>query len=409
MRILHGDREDRHSPLATLTLFYKTRLAELDAIVRLQDQKRIVIKIGSATLVDEKTGRLRAAWLQTLIDDIAMLKAQGKEVLIVSSGAIALGRRRTNLPTGKLKLEESQAAAAIGQIALGEAYADALHKVDLTAGQILLTFEDTEERRRYLNARATLTKLLDLGAVPIINENDTVATSEIKFGDNDRLAARVATMISADCLILLSDIDGLYTAPPATNPDAKHIPIIEHITPAIEAMAGSAGSSLAKGGMTTKIAAAKIAVNAGANMIIANGGDYNPLKALMDGCKCSWFIAVANPITQRKRWINGHLEPQGILTLDDGAVRALLSGKSLLPAGVKLLEGNFAKGDAVIIKRLDGQEIARGLIGYDRIDADQIIGHKSSDIAHLLGYDGRPELIHRDDMVLRDHEPAYQI
>ncbi|TLP47263.1 glutamate 5-kinase [Cohaesibacter sp. CAU 1516] len=381
----------------------------MDALVRLQDQKRIVIKIGSATLVDEKTGRLRAAWLQTLIDDIAMLKAQGKEVLIVSSGAIALGRRRTHLPAGKLKLEESQAAAAIGQIALGEAYADALHKVDLTAGQILLTFEDTEERRRYLNARATLTKLLELGAVPIINENDTVATSEIKFGDNDRLAARVATMISADCLILLSDIDGLYTAPPATNPDAEHIPIIEHITPAIEAMAGSAGSSLAKGGMTTKIAAAKIAVNAGANMIIANGGDYNPLKALMEGGKCSWFTAVANPITQRKRWINGHLEPQGILTLDDGAVRALLSGKSLLPAGVKALDGNFAKGDAVIIRRLDGQEIARGLIGYDRTEADQIIGHKSSDIPALLGYDGRPELIHRDDMVLRDHEPVTPI
>lgn len=368
--------------------------------MRLQDQKRIVVKIGSATLVDAKTGRLRAAWLQTLIDDIAMLKEQGKEILIVSSGAIALGRRRTHLPKGKLRLEESQAAAAIGQIALGEAYSDALHKVDLTAGQVLLTLSDTEERRKYLNARATLSTLLALDAVPIINENDTVATSEIKFGDNDRLAARVATMISADCLILLSDIDGLYTAPPATNPDAQHIPIIEHITHDIEAMAGSAGSALAKGGMTTKIAAAKIAVNAGTSMIIANGSDYNPLKSIMNGAKCSWFLANSNPITQRKRWINGHLEPHGILTLDEGAVRALLSGKSLLPAGVRKFEGNFAKGDAVILQGPDGEEVARGLISYDRSEADQIKGCKSSQIPDILGYDGRAELIHRDDMVL---------
>ena len=372
--------------------------------MRLQDQKRIVIKIGSATLVDEKTGRLRAAWLQTLIDDIASLKNGGTEVLIVSSGAIALGRRRTNLPKGKLRLEESQAAAAIGQIALGEAYADALHKVDLTAGQILLTLGDTEERRRYLNARATLATLLRLGAVPIVNENDTVATSEIKYGDNDRLAARVATMISADCLILLSDIDGLYTAPPATHPDAQHIPLIEHITPDIEAMAGSAGSSLAKGGMTTKIAAAKIAVNAGTSMVIANGRDYNPLRSIIEGAKCSWFLPNSNPITERKRWINGHLEPHGSLTLDEGAVRALLSGKSLLPAGVKHLEGNFAKGDAVVLLGPDGLEIARGLIAYDRSEAEQIKGCKSSRITSILGYDGRAELIHRDDMVLSGKE-----
>lgn len=368
--------------------------------MKLQDHKRIVIKIGSATLVDTRTGRLRAAWLQTLIDDIAWLKEDGKEVLIVSSGAIALGRRQTNLPTGKLKLEESQAAAAIGQIALGEAYADALHKVDLTAGQILLTLGDTEERRRYLNARATLSTLLELGAVPIVNENDTVATSEIKYGDNDRLAARVATMISADCLVLLSDIDGLYTAPPASNPDARHLPIIKQITPEIEAMAGSAGSSLAKGGMATKIAAAKIAVNAGTSMVIANGGDYNPLKHIVDGGKCSWFPATTNPITQRKRWINGHLEPHGTLTLDQGAVNALLSGKSLLPAGVAKLEGDFAKGDAVIIKGPDGTEIARGLIGYDRREADSIKGCQSNKISDILGYPGRAELIHRDDMVL---------
>ncbi|WP_316861966.1 glutamate 5-kinase [uncultured Cohaesibacter sp.] len=368
--------------------------------MRLEDQKRIVVKIGSATLVDQATGRLRAAWLQTLIDDIAMLKEQGKEVIIVSSGAIALGRRKTELPPGKLRLEESQAAAAIGQIALGEAYSDALHKVDLTAGQVLLTLSDTEERRRYLNARATLTTLLKLGAVPIINENDTVATSEIKFGDNDRLAARVATMISADCLILLSDIDGLYTAPPLDNPDAKHIPVIEQITHDIEAMAGSAGSSLAKGGMTTKIAAAKIAVNAGTAMIIADGSDYNPLNAIMKGAKHSWFVPNSTPIKQRKRWINGHLEPHGTLMLDKGAVNALLSGKSLLPAGVKKLGGDFAKGDAVIITDLDGEEIARGLIGYDRSEADQIMGCKSTLIPDILGYDGRPELVHRDDMVL---------
>ncbi|WP_245417974.1 glutamate 5-kinase [Cohaesibacter celericrescens] len=374
--------------------------------MRLQDQKRIVIKIGSATLVDEKTGRLRAAWLQTLVDDIAMLKEQGKEVLIVSSGAIALGRRQTNLPQGKLRLDESQAAAAIGQIALGEAYADALHKVDLIAGQILLTLSDTEERRHYLNARATLTTLLELGAVPIINENDTVATSEIKFGDNDRLAARVATMISADCLVLLSDIDGLYTAPPATNPDAQHIPVIEHITHDIEAMAGSAGSSLAKGGMATKIAAAKIAVNAGTTMLIANGNDYNPLRSIMNGAKCSWFTAKTNPITERKRWINGHLEPHGTLTLDAGAVRALLSGKSLLPAGVKKIDGDFAKGDAVILLGPDGEEVARGLISYDCQDSNKIRGCKSAKIADILGYRGRSELIHRDDMVLSGKDPA---
>ena len=379
---------------------------ETGSTVRLQDQKRIVIKIGSATLVDEATGRLRAAWLQTLVDDIALLKEAGKEILIVSSGAIALGRKKTTLPTGKLKLEESQAAAAIGQIALGQAYADALHKVDLIAGQILLTLSDTEERRRYLNARATITELLDLGAVPIVNENDTVATTEIKFGDNDRLAARVATMISADCLILLSDIDGLYTAPPATYPDARHIARIDQITPEIEAMAGSAGSSLAKGGMTTKIAAAKIAVNAGTSMVIANGSDYNPLQAIINGAKCSWFSAKSNPITQRKRWINGHLEPHGILTLDEGAVRALLSGKSLLPAGVKKLEGAFAKGDAVIIKGPDGVEIARGLISYDRSEADQIKGCRSSQISEILGYGGRAELIHRDDMVLSGTETS---
>ena len=373
---------------------------------RLEDQNRIVIKIGSATLVDNKTGRLRAAWLQTLVDDIAMLKDQGKEVLIVSSGAIALGRKQTSLPSGKLRLEESQAAAAIGQIALGQAYADALHKVDLIAGQILLTLGDTEERRRYLNARATLSTLLSLGAVPIVNENDTVATSEIKYGDNDRLAARVATMISADCLVLLSDIDGLYTAPPATNPDARHIPLIDQITPEIEAMAGSTGSAFAKGGMTTKIAAAKMAVNAGTSMIIASGTDYNPLKRIMNGDKCSWFLAKSNPMTQRKRWINGHLEPHGIITLDDGAVHALKSGKSLLPAGVAQLEGEFSRGDAVILNDLHGLEVARGLIAYDRSEADKIIGCKSSQIADILGYAGRAEFIHRDDMVLSNNDSS---
>ncbi|MCT4656748.1 MAG: glutamate 5-kinase [Cohaesibacter sp.] len=373
-------------------------------IPQLSEQKRIVIKIGSATLVDAKTGRLRAAWLQTLVDDIALLKEQGKEVLIVSSGAIALGRKQTNLPSGHLKLEQSQAAAAIGQISLGQAYADALHKVDLNAGQILLTLGDTEARRPYLNARATLSTLLELGVVPIVNENDTVATSEIKYGDNDRLAARVATMISADCLVLLSDIDGLYTAPPATNPDAKHLPLIEQITPQIEAMAGSAGSSLAKGGMTTKIAAAKIAVKAGTSMVIADGAGYNPLQAIINGSKCSWFLAKANPITARKRWIHGHLEPHGTIHLDEGAVKALKSGKSLLPAGITKLDGTFTRGDAVIIAGPQGEEIARGLVGYDHSEAQKIVGRKSSQIAAILGYDGRAELIHRDDMVLSTSE-----
>lgn len=363
--------------------------------------RRIVVKVGSSLLVDRAQGRLRHAWLAALAEDLAELHARGADVLVVSSGAIALGRTVLKLPAGPLRLEESQASAAVGQIALARNWAEALGHHGLNAGQILLTLADTEERRRYLNARATLGRLLDLRAVPVINENDTVATSEIRYGDNDRLAARVATMAGADLLVLFSDIDGLYTAPPLSGPDARHIPVIPAITPSIEAMAGGAASELSRGGMRTKIEAGKIATAGGAHMLIADGRAKNPLRAVTQGARCSWFLSASTPATARKTWIAGSLEPRGTLHVDDGAARALRGGASLLPVGVTRIEGAFNRGDAVMIRAGDGSELGRGLVAYDADEAMRVLGKASRDIEAVLGYPGRAEMIHRDDMALR--------
>ena len=367
---------------------------------RLADFRRIVVKVGSSLLVDQGAGRVHEAWLASLVADIADLHRRGCDVLVVSSGAIAFGRAVLKLPRGPLKLEDSQAAAAVGQIALARTWAEALGAHGITAGQVLVTLGDTEERRRYLNARATIGRLLDWRAVPVINENDTVATTEIRYGDNDRLAARVATMASADLAVLLSDIDGLYDAPPGDNPDARLVPLVARITPEIEAMAGAAGSELSRGGMQTKIEAAKIATTAGTHLVIASGKVEHPLAAIAQERPCTWFLTPANPVTARKRWIAGSLEPKGTLVIDAGAVAALRRGRSLLPAGVSRIEGAFARGDAVIVRGPEGEEIGRGLVAYDAEDAEKIRGRPSGDIAQILGFAGRAEMIHRDDLVL---------
>jgi glutamate 5-kinase len=366
----------------------------------LQHAKRIVVKIGSALLVEQTTGRVNRAWLETLAEDVARLRERGQDVLLVSSGAIALGRRHLGLSAGKLKLDEKQAAAAVGQIRLAHAWKEVLEAHRLTVAQILLTFGDTEERRRYLNARNTLGALLKLGSIPLINENDTVATSEIRYGDNDRLAARVAQMISADCLVLLSDVDGLYTADPSKDANATFIPEIHAITSEIERMAGGANSTVGSGGMSTKIAAARIAVGAGCHMCIAIGRELHPLKRLEGGARCSWFFPTATPVTVRKQWIAGTLKPAGELRVDAGAALALSRGKSLLPAGVTEIKGRFERGDALIVRDAEGRELARGLSAYSSDDADRIRGRKSTEIEALLGFRGRDELIHRDDLVI---------
>src|SRR2546425_1811766 len=370
--------------------------------------RRIVVKVGSSLLVDSDGRRLHQDWLSSLAQDIATLHGDQRDMLVVSSGAIALGRAVLKLPTGPLKLEDSQAAAAVGQIALARTWSEVLGRHGITAGQVLVTLQDTEERRRYLNARSTIGKLLELRSVPVINENDTVATNEIRYGDNDRLAARVATMASADLLILLSDIDGLYDAPPGNNPDAKLIPIVESVTSEIEAMAGAAGSELSRGGMRTKIEAAKIATTAGTHMLIASGKIEHPLQAIADCGRCNWVLTPANPVTARKRWIAGSLEPKGTLTIDAGAVSALRAGKSLLPAGVIRVDGQFARGDAVVVRGPDTHEIGRGLVAYDAEDAEKIKGRSSPDVMAILGISGRAEMIHRDDLVVgpRGADPA---
>ena len=362
--------------------------------------RRIVVKVGSALLVDSDRGEVRASWLAALADDMAKLHKGGRDVLVVSSGSIALGRSRLKLPRGPLKLEESQAAAAVGQIALARIWSEVLGAHGIDSGQILVTLQDTEERRRYLNARSTIGKLLEWRAIPVINENDTVATTEIRYGDNDRLAARVATMASADLLVLLSDIDGLYDAPPKNNPNAKLIPVVDSISSEIEAVAGDAESELSRGGMRTKVEAAKIATTGGTHMLIASGKIEHPLQAIADGGRCTWFLTPANPITSRKRCIAGTLEPKGTLTIDAGAVTALRAGASLLPAGVTKVEGQFARGDAVIVRGPDMSEIGRGLIAYDADDAERIKGRSSPDVMTILGISGRAEMIHRDDLVV---------
>ena len=366
---------------------------------KLNSFRRIVVKVGSSLLVDSAAGALKRDWLDSLAADIAALHKDGRDIIVVSSGAIAMGRSVLKLPKGAMKLEESQAAAAVGQIALARSWSEALGAHKIVAGQVLLTLSDTEERRNYLNARETVDKLMQWRAVPVINENDTVATSEIRYGDNDRLAARVAAMTSADLLVLLSDIDGLYDKPPEAG-GGKLVPLVPRITPEIEAMAGASGSELSRGGMVTKIEAAKIATTAGVHMVIASGRATHALKAIADGASCTWFLTPANPVTARKKWIAGSLEPRGALVIDAGAVKALRNGKSLLPAGVIRIEGEFGRGDAVVVRRPDGAEVGRGLIAYDAPDADRIKGRSSADVLLILGYTGRTEMIHRDDLVL---------
>jgi glutamate 5-kinase len=366
----------------------------------LADFRRVVVKVGSSLLVDRRAGRLRESWLASLTADLAEFHRDKRDVLVVSSGAIALGRAVLKLPAGPLKLEDSQAAAAVGQIALARTWTEALSQHGIIAGQVLVTLGDTEERRRYLNARSTIDTLLQWRAIPVINENDTVATNEIRYGDNDRLGARVATMMSADLLVLLSDVDGLYDAPPDSDAGARHIPCVPRITAEIEAMAGAAGSELSRGGMQTKIEAGRIATNAGTHMVIASGVVEHPLRAITEGARCTWFLTSANPVTARKKWIAGALEPKGTLAIDAGAVAALRRGKSLLPAGVVAIEGSFARGDAVIIRGPGGAEIGRGLVAYDVEDAHKIRGRSSADIPGILGFSGRAEMVHRDDLAV---------
>jgi len=361
---------------------------------------RVVVKIGSALLVEEKSAAPRAAWLAGVAADVAALRTRGTEVILVSSGAIALARRALGLTRRKLRLEEKQAAAAVGQIRLAGAWAAALEAVGLPAAQLLLTLEDSEDRRRYLNARATLGTLLELGCIPVINENDTVATAEIRFGDNDRLAARVAEMTGADALILLSDIDGLYTADPRKDPAAAHLPVVERITDEIMAMGGDPPPGYSSGGMRTKLIAARIATGAGCAMAIALGQRDNPLRAIEDGARCTWFLPAPEGRTARKRWIAGSLAPLGSLVVDAGAARALARGSSLLPAGVRAVEGSFHRGDPVSVRDETGREVARGLAAYDMEDARRIAGHRSEALEDILGWRGRDEIVHRDDLVL---------
>lgn len=376
--------------------------------------RRVVVKVGSALLVDGATGRLNRSWLHTLVADLQRLRRRGQQVVLVSSGAIALGRRHLGLAPGPLRLEESQAAAAVGQIRLAHAYKELLENDAITVAQVLLTLEDSEQRKRFLNARATLEALLGLGAIPVINENDTVATAEIRWGDNDRLAARVAQMAGADCLLLLSDVDGLYTADPGRDPTAQFIDRVDDITPQIEAMAGRPSSQVGSGGMVTKIAAARIAVSAGCHMCIADGHEPHPIRRIESGARCTWFVPSSTPLAARKQWIAGTNRPAGCVNIDAGALQALLQGRSLLPAGVVGTRGRFDRGDTVSVLGADGAEVARGIVAYSDGDTTRILGRRSQDIAAILGYRGREELIHRDDLVLlyrprtvpADAEPA---
>ncbi|MGY6533961.1 MAG: glutamate 5-kinase [Pararhodobacter sp.] len=361
--------------------------------------RRLVVKIGSALLVDADTGALRSAWLQALAEDVAAMRARGADAVIVSSGSIALGRRALDLPAGPLALEQSQAAAAVGQIRLARAYEEALAPHGIKAAQVLVTLEDTADRRRYLNTRATLGTLLGLGCVPIVNENDTVATDEIRYGDNDRLAAQVAVTIGADMLALLSDVDGLYTANPFADADAERIPLVPAVTPEIEAMAGEGVSGLSRGGMRTKVMAARTATAGGCAMVIAKGSVMRPLSAIEAGAPCTWFAAQGDPQAARKRWIAA-MKPRGCVVVDAGAAAALGRDGSLLPAGVVAVEGDFGRGDPVMIQGPGGTVLGQGLARYTGDEARAIRGRRSGEIEAVLGYPGRAALVHRDDMAI---------
>ncbi len=374
-------------------------MAALSSAAILRASRRVVVKIGSALLVAAETGRPRIDWLEGLAADVADLRARGKAVVLVSSGSIALGRDALALPAGALTLEQSQAAAAVGQIRLAQAYESVLAPHGITTAQVLLTLEDSENRRRYLNSRRTFETLLELGVVPIVNENDTVATDEIRYGDNDRLAAQVAAMAGGDVLVLLSDVDGLYTADPRVDPEARRLDWVAAVTPEIEAMAGGVGSSRSKGGMKTKLMAAQAATRAGCAMAIVEGARARPLRALEEGAACTWFAPDGDPRAARKRWILA-MKPRGRVTVDDGAIGALGRGGSLLPAGVTGVEGAFSRGDPIEIAGPDGAVVAKALAGYDAQEARIIMGHRSDRIAELLGHPGRAALVHRDDMVL---------
>ena len=360
---------------------------------------RLVVKIGSSLLVEPERG-LRREWLSSLAADIAERSEAGDQVIVVTSGAIAMGRAALGIGKNASRLDEKQAAAAVGQIHLAHAYQSSLADHGLVTAQVLLTLDDTENRRRYLNARATIEALLRRGAIPVVNENDTVATSEIRFGDNDRLSARVAVMASADELILLSDVDGLYTANPGSDPHAAHIPQVDKITPEIEAMAGGSGSSVGTGGMVSKLIAAKLASRAGCGVTLASGLGMNPMSQLTNGGRCTTFAAATTPRRARKHWIAGSLDVLGVAVIDEGAAEALKRGRSLLPAGVTSIEGRFERGDTLLVRDLQGRDIAKGLSAYDADDARRIRGRRTEAIADILGYQGRDELIHRDDLVL---------
>ena len=360
--------------------------------------KRLVLKIGSSLLVDESTGRVKNTWLNALADDILAARERGQQIVIVTSGAGAIGRHVLGLPSGKLLLPQKQAAAAVGQIRLAHYYQEVLAERGLKVAQILLTLDDSEDRKRYLNARNTLNTLLELGVIPVINENDTVATSEIKVGDNDRLGARVAQMVSADALVIFSDVEGLYTANPRKDPAAELIPVVEKMTPEIEAMADGAGSSVGTGGMATKLMAARLCMEAGCDMAIALGSELHPLTRMEKTGKGTWFLADKSPVSARKAWIGGSIKPRGALVLDSGAVKALDKGKSLLPAGIKAVRGEFGRGDAVVLEDENGAFLGKGLVAYDSKDAALIAGRHSSEIESVLGYHGADEIIHRDDL-----------
>jgi glutamate 5-kinase len=360
----------------------------------------VVIKIGSSLLVDNETGSLRRSWLEALASDIERCRKRGQDVIIVSSGAIALGRRYLKMKSGDLRLEEKQAAAAAGMVRLAHAYQECFEPHGLSVAQILLTRDDSENRRRYLNARSTLITLLGVGAIPLINENDSVATEEIRFGDNDRLAARVAAMVSADLLVLLSDIDGLYNGDPKNNSDVKLITEVTEITQEIEKMAGVAASNDSSGGMVTKLAAAKQCLGSGCSMVITKGECLKPLQALENGANCTWFRSDSNPQNARKNWISGTLQPCGSFVIDKGAVNALKVGRSLLPVGVVNVNGSFQRGDTIKIEAVGGNEIGRGLTAYSSDDARLIMGHNTEDILKILGYRGRDEIVHRDDLAI---------